>query len=195
MGNLFDSTNYSETEPAEIIAGDSTNWKRTDLGDDYAPASYALTYTARLEDSGSTSIAITASESGNDYIVEIAAATSAAYTVGIYHWQAYITRSSDSERITIDHGTFEVKPNRATATTDPRTYVKISLDAIEAVIQGRASKDQAGYSIDGRTLSRTPIPELLLLYDRFKALWKGEQRAEKIKNGEGHAGRILTRFK
>jgi hypothetical protein len=195
MGNLFDSTNYSETEPAEIIAGDSTNWKRTDLGDDYAPASYALTYTARLEDSGSTSIAITASESGNDYIVEIAAATSAAYTVGVYHWQAYITRSSDSERITIDSGTFEVKANRATATTDPRTHAKIVLEAIEAVIEGRASKDQAGYSIEGRSLSRTPIPELLVMRDRYKAEWVREQRAEKIKNGEGHAGRILTRFK
>lgn len=194
MGNLFDSSNYPETEPAQIIAGDRTTWKRTDLGEDYPPASYALTYTARLESSGSTSISITASESGDDYIVEVGQATTAAYTAGVYHWQAYITRSSDSERITIDSGTFEVKANRATATTDPRTHAKIVLDAIEAVIEGRASKDQAGYSIAGRSLSRTPIPELLVMRDRYKAEWVREQRAEAIKNGDGHAGRILTRF-
>ena len=49
MANLFDSSNYPETEPANIIAGDRAAWKRTDLGIDYAPASYSLKYSARLE--------------------------------------------------------------------------------------------------------------------------------------------------
>jgi len=194
LANLFDSTNYPEIEPSQIVAGDRIAWKRTDLGTDYNPTSYALTYSARLEDGGTTEIAITASESSLDYIVEVAAATSAAYTVGVYHWQAYITRSSDSERITIDNGTWEVLTNRDAATTDPRSHVEKVIDAIEAVIEGRASQDQAGYSIAGRSLSRTPIPELLVLRDRYRAEYVRIQREESILNGLGHSGRILTRF-
>ena len=75
MANLFTSTNYPETEPAEIVAGDRVAWKRTDLGTDYDPSSYALKYSARLEDSGSTEIEITASESGTDYIIEVGQST------------------------------------------------------------------------------------------------------------------------
>lgn len=194
MANQFDSSNYPENEPQSLIAGDRVTWKRTDLGSDYPPASYSLSYKARLENSGTTVLSITASESGDDYIVEVGATTTAAWTVGVYHWQAYITRTSDSERITIDSGTFEVKADRATATTDPRTHAKITLDAIEAVIEGRASKDQAAYSIGGRSLSRTPIGELLALRSTYKAEVQREERADRIANGLGHAGNIKVRF-
>ena len=193
MANLFDSSNYPETEPLEFIAGDRITWKRTDLGTDYAPASYSLKYSARLENSGATEIEITASESGNDYIVEVGQSTSVGFKAGIYHWQAYITRTSDSERITIDSGTWEIKPNRDTTASDPRNHVRRVLDSIEAVIEGRATKDQENYSIQGRSLSRTPIPDLLILRDRYKAEYIREQRAERIKNNLGHSGIIKVR--
>ena len=193
MANLFDSTNYPETEPTQIIAGDRAAWKRTDLGTDYAPASYSLKYSARLEDSGSTEIEITASESGSDYIIEVGQSTTAAYTAGVYHWQAYITRTSDSERVTVDSGTWEINANRDAATTDPRNHVKIVQDAIEATIEGRASKDQESYSIQGRALSRTPIADLITLRDKYRAEWVREQRAERIKNNLGHSGVIKVR--
>jgi hypothetical protein len=193
MANMFDSANYAETEPTTFIVGDRLAWKRTDLGTDYAPASYALQYSARLE-STATEITITAGESGSDYIVEVAAATTAVYTAGIYHWQAYIVRSSDSERITVDSGTFEVKANRDAAATDPRGHVKKVLDAIEAIIEKRASKDQESYSIQGRSLGRTPIADLILLRDRYRAEYVREQRAERIRNGLGHSGVVKVRF-
>lgn len=192
MANLFDSSNYPTTEPTNFIAGDRVAWKRTDLTD-YPTADYSLKYAARLEGTGATEIEITATESGNDYIVEVGQVTTAAYTAGVYHWQAYIIRTSDSERITIDSGTFEVKANKDVATTDPRTHVKIVLDAIEAIIEGRATKDQESYSIQGRSLARTPIPDLLVLRSRYKAEYVREQRAERIKNGLGHSGTIKVR--
>lgn len=193
MANLFDSSNYPETEPAQFTAGDRITWKRTDLGADYAPASYSLKYSARLENSGATEIEITTSESGSDYIVEVGQSTSASYKAGVYHWQAYITRTSDSERITIDSGTWEIQPNRDTTASDPRNHVKRVLDSIEAVIEGRATKDQENYSIQGRSLSRTPIPDLLVLRDRYKAEYVREQRAERLKNNLGHSGIIKVR--
>lgn len=191
--NSFDSANYPTSEPAELIAGDRWAWKRTDLGSDYPPASYALSYSARLESTG-TEIEITASESGSDYVIEVASSTTAGYTAGVYHWQAYITRSSDSERITVDSGTFEVIANRDASTADPRSHAKIVLDAIEAVIESRATKDQESYTINGRSLSRTPMKDLLMLRDRYKAMYASEQRKESIANGRGHSGRVLVRL-
>ena len=193
MANLFDSSNYPETEPAQFTAGDRITWKRTDLGADYAPASYSLKYSARLENSGATEIEITASESGSDYIVEVGQSTSASYKAGVYHWQAYITRTSDSERITIDSGTWEIKPNRDTTASDPRSHAKIVLEAIEKVTEGRATKDQENYSIQGRSLSRTPIPDLLALRSFYKAEVVRDQRAERLKNNLGHSGIIKVR--
>lgn len=192
MANAFDTV--PETEPSTIIAGDFTTWKRTDLGTDYPPASYSLSYKARLEGAGTTAVSITATTSGSDYLVALASATTAAYTAGVYHWQAYITRSSDGARITIDEGTFTVEANRSTATTDPRSHAKIVLDAIEATIEGRASQDQMGYTIQGRTLQRTPLADLLLLRDRYRAEVKREQDAERLANGLPSRRRILTRF-
>lgn len=183
--NLFDSANYPQTEPAELIAGDRWMWKRTDLGIDYPPASYGLTYAARLEGSGTTSITITASESGSDYIVEVASATTAAYTVGVYHWQAYITRTSDSQRVMVDTGTFEVIANRTSATTDPRTHAKIVLEAIEAVIENRATKDQMAYTIEGRSLSRTPLVDLIEFRKQYRAEVRAEELLERVRNGQG----------
>ena len=36
MANLFDTDNVPTTEPATIVVGDLLQWKRTDLGTDYA---------------------------------------------------------------------------------------------------------------------------------------------------------------
>ena len=194
MANLFDSTNYPTTEPGAIIAGDRLVWKRSDLDSDYPVADYSLKYAARLESAGTTEIEITASESGSDYIIEVGQATTASYTAGVYHWQAYIIRTSDSERVTVDSGTWEVKSNRDAATTDPRGHVKKVLDAIEATIEGRASKDQEKYAIQGRELWRTPIADLILLRDKYRAEYVRETRNERIRNGLGHGGIIKTRL-
>jgi hypothetical protein len=128
LANLFDTDNVPTTEPATIVAGDLLQWKRTDLGTDYANGSYTLSYKARLEGTGSTVITITASASGDDFLVSVGQSTTASYTAGDYRWQAYITRNSDSERLTIDSGTFEVAANRSASTADPRSHVKIMLD-------------------------------------------------------------------
>lgn len=194
MANAFDSANFPEREPDQLVIGDRWMWKRTDLATDYPIATYGLTYTARLDGAGSTTFAITASESGTVYTVEVASATTAAYTAGTYRWQAYITRTSDSQRIEVDSGSFLVIPNRAVSTADPRSHVKKVLDAIEATIEGRASVDQMGYSIAGRSLSRTPIADLLVLRDRYRIDYRSEQNSERIANGLPSKNRLLTRF-
>ena len=79
-------------------------------------------------------------------------------------------------------------------TADPRSHAKITLEAVEAVIEGRATKDQENYSIAGRSLSRTPVADLLSLRDYYRTEFLREQRVERRNNGIGTGARILARF-
>ncbi len=194
MANLFDTGNVPTTEPAKIVAGDLLQWKRTDLGTDYANGSYTLSYKARLEGTGSTVITITASASGDDYLVSVGQSTTASYTAGDYRWQAYITRDSDSERLTIDSGTFEVVANRSASTADPRSHAKTMLDKIESILEGRADGDVSAYSINGRSLTKLDITELLMWRDRYRADYLREVHRERALNGTATGSTVLARF-
>lgn len=193
MGNVF-TDSAPEGEPESFIAGDFITWKRSGLHADYANDAYTLSYKARLEADGTDVITITASASGTDYLVSIGSSTSANYTVGVYHWQAYITRDSDSERITIDSGTFEVKANRSSATTDPRTHAKTMLDKIESLLEGKADSDVMNYSIQGRSLTKLTIKELMEWRKFYRAEVFEEEKAERIANGEGSGATIKVSF-
>ena len=194
MANLFDTTNAATTEPKNIVAGDRLIWKRTDLNADYANSAYTLKYSARLEGTGSTEIEITASASGSDYLIEVASAVTANYTAGTYRWQAYITRSSDSQRLTLDSGTWEIIANRDAATTDPRSHPRIMVEKIEAVLEGRAGGDVASYSINGRSLTKIAISELMEWRDRYRAEYLREVRKERARNGKVTGSTVLVRF-
>ena len=51
---------------------------------------------------------------------------------------------------------------------DARSHVQRVLDAIEAVLEKRATLDQEQYRINNRELRRTPIADLLKLRDRYR---------------------------
>lgn len=182
------------TEPSEIQAGDTIKWRREDLSD-YPASVWSLKYYF-VGKNGLFNV--TAAADGDKFAVTISAATSAAYVAGDYEWSAYVSKGSGAglERYQVDSGKLKVKPNVAgyTAAYDNRSHAKKVLDAIEAVIEGRATKDQESYSIAGRQLSRTPIADLLKLRDRYKAEYRRELDAEKINNGLGTGRKILTRF-
>lgn len=193
MANKFDSTNYPTSEPNELQLGDFWAWKRIDLSTDYPTASYSLSYEFNLVD-GSTAanFTLTATESNDEYIIETSNTTS--YTSGEYNWVAYITRSSDSARIKLTEGFTEIQENYATTTSSIRSHAKKVLDAIEAVIENRATMDQSSMSIAGRSLSRLTIDELLQFRDRYKAEYLKEVKKARIKNKKDSGNTIKIRF-
>tara|TARA_R100000734_G_scaffold5835_2_gene5040 strand:- start:80 stop:667 length:588 start_codon:yes stop_codon:yes gene_type:complete len=195
MANLFNSSNYPEVEPSLLQLGDFWSWKRTDLNNDYSNSLYVLSYEFNLID-GSThaNFTITASASGDDYVVEVASATTATYTKGNYNWVSYITRSSDSARIKIGEGFTEIEDNFATTSTSVRSHAKKVLDAIEAVIENRASMDQSSMSIAGRSLSRLSIDELMTFRDRYRAEYLKEVKRARIKNKKPSGNIIGVKF-
>src|SRR3990172_1131302 len=179
-----------ETEPTEIIAGDTVKWKRTDLSADYPASAWTLKYVLR----GPSVQNITATADGDNFSVIITAAATVVWASGNYWWTAYVSKAS--ERYQVDSGTIKVLTNLegVTGIYDGRSHVKRVLDAIEATIEGTATKEQASMTIAGRTIQRRTVQDLLVLRDRYKAEYIAEQRAEKIKNGLATGGKILTRF-
>jgi hypothetical protein len=180
------------TEPAEVRAGDT--WKWTKSVPDYPASAWTLKYRFKSATGG---FEITASTSGDDYSVTVAAATTAAYASGAYSWIAWVEGGS-SEKYTVDSGTLAIdadyRTGTATLALDDRSHARKVLAAIEAVIEGRASKDQEEYEIAGRRLKRTPIASLLKLRQFYKAEVASEISAEAIANGVGTGRRIQFRI-
>ena len=106
----------------------------------------------------------------------------------------YITRNSDSQRLTLDTGTWEVIANRDASTTDPRSHARIMVEKIESVLEGRADGDVSSYSINGRSLTKLTIAELMEWRDRYKAEYLREVRRERGKNGIASGATVLARF-
>jgi hypothetical protein len=93
-------------------------------------------------------------------------------------------------------GGVEILANPATVAAgyDNRGHARKVLDAIEAVLEQRASVDQQSYSINGRHLARTPIAELLRLRSVYRAQVAGEDAGEALNAGLGGGRKIQVRL-
>ena len=192
--NAFDSDNFATVEPEILTIGDRWVWKRTDLGTDYPPSSYALSYSARLQGAGSTNISITASEIGDNYVVEVASNTTGSYTAGTYSWSAFITRSSDSQRIQIDSGEWEIRTNLATSTADPRTHAEKMVDHLESTLESLAQKLTTSYSVSDRSNTLTSMEDVRNQLDYYKGKVKSEVNKARVKSGQRTDSNLLLRF-
>lgn len=182
------------SEPSELRAGDTWAWTKT-LGD-YPASAWTLKYRFKSAVGG---FEITASASGDDYAISVAASTTAGYhsLAGAMSWVAWV-EGGTSEKYTVDSGTVVINPDyrngTSTAAFDDRTHAKIVLDAIEAIIEGRATKDQDELEIAGRRLKRTPIPTLLRLRQHYKSEVAAQKNAEAIASGLGTGRKIQFRI-
>jgi len=177
------------TEPSEIVAGDTLKFKKS--LSDYPATIWTLTY--YLLKSG-TQITFSGTADGTDHLINIANTVTALYTAGIYKWEAYISKTG--ERYKIAEGTITIKTNLAaqTAGYDARSHVKKVLDSIEAAVEGRATRTDLAYTINGRSISHMAPAELIKWHSHYKILYQQELNAEKIKQGLATGRKILTRF-
>ena len=196
MSNAFDRANYTTKEPSQLVLGDYWAWRRDDLASDYPVSSFALTYEFHLDagGGGTKKFTLTATEADDTYYIEAASSSTTSYTVGDYIWEAYITKSADSNRVMVDSGRTTITENLANTNADLRSHAKIVLDAIEAVIENRASMDQSSMSIAGRSLSRMSIDELLTFRDRYKSEYLKEIKLARIRNKQGSGNTVKVNF-
>ena len=89
---------------------------------------------------------------------------------------------------------WEIIANRDAATTDPRSRSRTMVEKIEAVLEGRAGGDVASYSINGRSLTKIAISELMEWRDRYRAEYLREVQKERARNGKATGSTVLVRF-
>ena len=175
----------SNTEPVSIIPGDTVKWTRA-FADFPASAGWALSYEL-LNAQRRYEIAATAD--GNAYRVVVSAQTTQGYASGSYAWRARITNAD--EVYTVGSGRLTVEPSFEAA-RDARSHARRTLEALEAVIEGRADSNTAEYEINGRRLKYTAMPELLAMRTRYQREVAFEDA--KAGAGKGVSGRIMVRF-
>jgi len=177
-------------EPEKVVAGDTITWQKSLA--DYPATTYTLTYYLVFESSSAaTPVTITAAASGANHLVTVDAADSADWSAGQYVWSAFASKTG--ERHLVGKGRLVVDPDPAalTAGTDSRSFSKYMLDAIEAVLQGTATREEKSIKFDGQELEYKSGDELLDLRQRFAKMHKQEIQAEKTANGERTGGRVL----
>lgn len=180
-----------EREPLQLAAGVTWVWRRDDLTGDYpASSGWSLKYLLR---SAANHYDIDAAADGDAFAVSVLAATTAGYAAGRYAWSAIVTKAAEKHEV--GRGTIVVLPDlTVNSALDTRSHARKVLDAIAAVIESRATKDQMRYMIEGRELWRCPLEDLTRFRIFYAAEVAREEQAERSLNGQGTGRRIMTRF-
>lgn len=156
--------------PDTFVAGDT--WRFTRSFGDYPAPTWVVTYYFENATGSFSSLAVA---SGASQAVTIASATTAVILPGKYKWFARAVSAGITETIPKEEGWLTVEPDiAATGTRDHRSDARKMLDAINATLLGRATDDQLAMAINGRSIQRTPLPELVA----FRAQLRTEVRTE-----------------
>ena len=128
------------------------------------------------------------------WLFQVSSVTSAAFVAGFYHWQLEAVRTSDSERLVVERGTFTAIADLDINGADPRTHAEIMVDKIQAVLENRADSDVDDYSIAGRSLTKMKVKDLLYWRDYYRAEVLKEKRQELINRGKRVKSTVKVRF-
>lgn len=194
MANLFDPAQSPTLEPDRVVVGDFIQWRRVDLGADYPNDLYTMTYVARITGGGNTEVQVTGTNYGAEYLFSVDSVTSAAFVPGYYHWQLEAVQVSSSNRIVIDRGAFTAVVDLDNSGADPRTHAEIMVGKIESLLSGKADADVANYSIAGRSLTKMSFDELVKAREHYKAEFRKEQVADRIRQGRETGNTVKVRF-
>lgn len=106
---------------------------------------------------------------GSSHRLQVPAAVTSTWHPGRYAMSLRARRGDEVHEI--DAATITIRPDisQLPAGADQRSHVERVLEAIEAVLERRATLDQEEYRINNRELRRTPIADLLKLRDRYRA--------------------------
>lgn len=129
--------------------------------------------------------------SGSRHQLLVDADTTAAWLPGQYLFS--VRAVSSGTVLEIESGVVTIEADMATMAdgTDARVHAQRVLDAIEAVIEKRATMDQERYTINNRELHRTPIADLL----KLRGYYRGElQRLKAAQRGALFGRQVKVTF-
>lgn len=173
------------TIPGEIGAG--VTFKVTACLPVYPAPDWSIDLILR----GASQIDISSVSNSENHELSAAATVTKDWKPGRYRYE--IRASSGDDVVTVETGELKIAPDLSAqvAGFDGRDHVRRVLDSIEAVIENRATIDQQHYQINNRSLTRTPMSDLLKLRDKYRAELAGQKRARR---GGGLGPQYKVRF-
>ncbi len=162
------------TTPDSITAGVSSSWSRSlddyPAGDGWSLDYYLVKDGAQLQ--------IDSAADGDTHLIELLPEDTEDWDPGVYRFQAFVSDGTDNHMV--DEGQIEILVNFANQSTghDPRSHAEKMLDAIEATLEGKASKDQLSYSVAGRSITRLSPGELTDWRDYYRIEVNKEKRRD-----------------
>jgi predicted metalloendopeptidase len=177
------------TVPAEIVAGMSYEWEMTLV---HPPADG---FTAKMKIAGaSTILTITATPTDDDasYSFRIAPADTTAWPTGEYFYQIWTEDGTDKWPEV--EARLLVNSLISAAGHDARSVAKKIVDAIDALVLGRATSDQQSYVIGNRELVRLKFEELTPVRRYYAAIVDAEVREARRKAGKSLWPSIKLKF-
>jgi hypothetical protein len=176
--------------PAIIYAGDTLLLNISQA--DYPAPDWTVTYSFRCKD-GST-IELAATDNGAEHLFSIPATTTAAWAPGEYKG---VGRANDGTNyVTFWKGTMEVLADLSTQPDnhDTRSHAQKCLDAIEAVLEGKATRDILNTVIAGQSIGRLSPMQLMEWRSVYQSEVAAEQAKERAANGLATGKNIHIRF-
>lgn len=176
--------------PREIVRLSTVSWVFSDP--EYPSPDWVVVYAFE----GPSEINVQAIPDGNGgHLVELTSATTA-IAPGAYAWQATASRAFPLERVLVGQGRtdFLVDFGVATNLGEQKTHARRMVEAIEAQLEGRASDGQRSMSINGRSLDRIPVLELMELRAKYRMELRAEESALAQGATPGKRRRIKVRF-
>jgi len=148
----------------------------------YPASGWTLDYSFRATQG--SAIDLTGTASGESHLFSVAPATTATWLPGTYYGVGRATDAGGG-KVTFWRGQLEIKPDLSTQEDnyDARSWAKRCLDKIEAVIEGKASKDVLNSTIAGQSIGRMSPEQLFAMHQRFASEVASEEglvRAETI---------------
>lgn len=168
--------------PAVLTAGITKNF------DVLLTAYPASSWQATLHLRGPQVIDINANENGAAHRFSLSPALTTSWAAGKYWYSLRVNDGTDT--LEVESGEIGVAADLAAIDEvyDGRGHAQKVLDAIEAVIENRATRDQQHYKINNRELTRTPIADLLKLRARYK---EEVRKTKAAARGQSLLGRVV----
>ncbi len=180
--------------PREIVRLSTPSWRFEDP--EFSPVDG---WTVEFFFEGPSELNITSTPDGAGHLVQLTALQTAIAT-GSYGWQAIASRAIAPtftlERVLVGTGQTEVLLNYGvdTSAASQKTHARRMLDAIEAQLENRATDGQKSMSINGRSLDRIPVLELMELRRTYRIEVRSEEAALAQGATPGKRRRVKVRF-
>jgi hypothetical protein len=180
--------------PPRFVIGDTLT-STVSLAGYPAGAGWVLHYRLVPRDHGGAAVTFSSSASGDDHLITVLAATTAGWAAGAYAWASWVVNGAQS--FSLEQGTTQLLPNPRTTSAGPldlRTPAQIALDNVRATIQGKATADVLKYEINGRSLERYPMRELIALETHLSTQVNREARTAALAAGKPDTRRYQVRL-